>query len=1209
MNLRSLAAFLVLFAATPAFSQETRATLGGRVTDSQGAVVPNAAVTVISDDTGVKLHTTANAQGAWRVQFLLPGHYHFTIASSGFKTASREGIQLQTSDDKQIDVQLELGSSSQTVDVSGETPLIDTTSATSGTVITSEELLELPSSSHVATLLATLSPGVIAQDQNGNVAHLWSYNAASQFTANGGRNNIYSNNFLLDGMPNTRAGGDIAFNPPPDSLAEFRVQTNAYDASIGRQAGSTINMQTRSGARAYHGTLYEFNQNNILNANLFQTNLVGGVVPPVHFNEYGGSVGGPVWIPKVYNGRERTFFFVLWEDTHNKDPRPGSTRSVPTALERTGDFSQSFTTQLVNGQLQRFPIQVYDPSTINSAGNRTLFPGSVIPQSRLSPIAQKILSYVPLPNTAGDPTGNAVNNFVSSATRQDAFPVLSIRGDQNWNNNHRSFVVLRWAHLNENLDDYFHNAATGSLMERIIGNVGVDHVWTLSTNKVLDLRFNVNRYEQPQHDKGSGFDPTQLGFSPSFVSQLAKPSFPRITGFAGDFGTGQAGTYQNNTFYTWSAGLTHVRGNHTMRYGFEYWVLQEADGGIGVQPDFDFSTVWTRQNATVSGGTGVGSTFGSFLLGLPSGGNVPSNANAFYSQRFTAVYFQDDWRVTSRLTVNLGLRWDYERPVTERYNRITSNYDPNVINPISAAAQAAYANILASNPTNPGVQLLASILPASAFKVPGAQLFAGVNGQSNQFSNTDLHEWQPRIGFAYLIRPNTVLRGGIGRFTQADFEAGGQNGFSRSTTLIASQDNNFTPYDTLANPFHSGVLAPTGSSLGPLTNLGQGVSWYNQNPDRAYSWEYSLHLQHQIGKWLFELGYSHNKTYNIYQGRNRNMPSFSLWQQYLAPQFDSTGRPLDTLAWNTLVPNPFRGLPGVTGSIASSQSIALNQLLNPNPLLGGITENDNGLGKNQYDAMLAKVERRFSKGLSMITSFTWSKLFEDTSLLGPEISGPLVEHKLGGEDRPFHLSIAPIYDLPFGRGRRFGGNMNRVMDAFVGGWELAGNYNIQSGVPVVFGTDSFFTGKDFALPKDKQSLNEWFDTTQFLPFPSKNTDISKYPAWTGIQNLPGYNYVPAPGDSIKNGVYQDFSNYVRRYPTRWGDVRASRVNEANVSMNKTLHFNERVRLQFRFEVFNLFNHPRFAAPDTNPGSSTFGRVTPSQQNSARTVQLGARLRF
>jgi hypothetical protein len=287
-------------------------------------------------------------------------------------------------------------------------------------------------------------------------------------------------------------------------------------------------------------------------------------------------------------------------------------------------------------------------------------------------------------------------------------------------------------------------------------------------------------------------------------------------------------------------------------------------------------------------------------------------------------------------------------------------------------------------------------------------------------------------------------------------------------------------------------------------------------------------------------------------------------------------------------------------------------LLFTDPLLGQISMNDLPLGTNRYDGLLAKIEHRFSKGFSVINSFTWSKLFEDTSLIdgNTEIAGnPIVEHKLGGEDRPFHLSIAPIWEIPVGRGQRYGGSMPKLADAVAGGWELTGQFTLQSGVPVVFGNTSFFSGKDFAISRSQQSLNQWFDTSQFLAFPSKNASISNYPAWTGIQNLPGAGWVSPAGDSAKNGVYQDFATYIRNYPTRWSDVRASRVNEVNFGLYKNFRPTERTKLQFRFEAFNAFNHPRFAAPDTNPASSTFGVVQKSQQNTPRAIQMGAKLSF
>jgi hypothetical protein len=1197
----------ILGSASLCLGQEARATLGGRVTDPQGAVVPNAQVVVTSDDTGVAQTSTTNSDGNWSVRFLVPGRYHFTVSAAGFKEAEHPTIELQTADNKSIDVQLAVGSSSERITVVAEAPLIDTTSATSGTVISEKEILEMPSESRVATLLAVLSPGVLQQDQNNNVYQLWSFNAASQFTVNGGTNNSRSNAFELDGMPNMMYGGKIAFIAPPDAVQEFRVQMSAYDASIGRQTGGTVQMSFKSGTARYHGSLYEFNQNNMLNANLFQANLSGSPVPAVHYNEFGGTFGGPVWIPKLYNGKQKTFIFIA-NDEIRKIGLGTYLIGVPSQQERQGDFSQSFTTQQVNGQTVRYPIQVFDPLTADASGTRTLFPGSVIPSSRLSPIAQNMLKYISLPNRPADNTSNDANNFVSNQSQPSWMNMITIRADQSWSDHHKTFANIRWAHSSLGGNDYFNNGATGNVETRIPKGAGLDHVWTVNPSTVLDVRFSVSRMEDSVVPQDDGFQPSTLGLPASFAAKQARPEFPCINGVANSVLGCNSITISYSTYYTWIGNLTKVEGNHTLKFGAEYWVLQQANLGIGQQGEFDFASNWTTNNPITGGGTGIGSALGSFVLGMPTGGNMPRNATSIYSQRYGALYVQDDWRITPRLTLNAGLRWDGERPPVERYNRMTSDFDPTVVNPISTAAQAAYTQILASNPTNAGVLVLAPLLPASAFKVMGAQLFAGVSGQQRTVYNADWKEFQPRAGFAYRLGPNTVIRGGFGRFVQATYDTGGQNGFSVTTPLTATTNNYLTPYDTLANPFQSGLLTPTGSSLGPLTNLGQAVNWYNQNPLRPYSWEYSLHLQHQLKSWLFELGYTHNKTNDLPVGLNENLPAWSLRSQLLAPQFTATGAPVATLPWNQLISNPFYGLAGVSGSVSTSKTIAVNQLLNPVTILGGITESANPIGKNQYDAMLSKVEHRFHNGFSILGAFTWSRQFQEAGFIGPQQLG-VINHALGNEDRPLHLSVAPVWEVPIGRGRRLGGNMPKVLDALAGGWQLSGVFTIQSGLPVLFNTDSFFSGKDFALPRSQQSLGQWFDTTQFLAFPTKNTNIANYPAWTGIQNLPGYSYKPVPSDSISNGVYQDFSNFVRTWPYSWNDVRASRVNNVDGGIYKSWRYREQLQLQYRFEAYNLFNHPRFAAPDTNPSSSTFGQVTKTEQNQARVIQMALKLYF
>jgi hypothetical protein len=652
----------------------------------------------------------------------------------------------------------------------------------------------------------------------------------------------------------------------------------------------------------------------------------------------------------------------------------------------------------------------------------------------------------------------------------------------------------------------------------------------------------------------------------------------------------------------------------TLHYGGEFRILQEAAASFGNQSgQFDFSSNWTRRRWD-TGEVGFGSTMASFMLGMPGGGSFPRNASAFDSQRYAGFFFQNDWRVSERLTLNVGLRWDVQRPFIERFNRRVSGFDPTVLNPISDSAQAAYADmlgrVLADPVRYPFGPDLARLVPVSSFKVYGAQLYAGVNGQPRTAVDTAFNQWQPRVGFAYRLKPRTVLRGGFGKFYQSTGSKQGQNGFSRSTAFQQSIDAGLTPYDTLANPFRNGILEPTGSSLGPLTNLGSGVNWLSRNGHLPYSWEYSLHLQHEWKGWLFQGGYTHNQTFDIASDLQQNDISFADWTKYRTPRFDATGKPLARpYLTDEQVPNPFYQLPGVTGSRGNGTLITLYELMRPIKVFGGQSRGGNQWGRTRYDAFEGKIERRYRNGFSVIASYTLSKLFEDTSFWGAEISGPIPEHKLGGEDRPHKLSLAPIYQLPFGRGKNFGATMPRWLNHIAGGWQLSGQYIVQSGAPIVFGTNSFFDGQAFHYNRATRTLDQWFDTSHFIKFPGANDDLSLWPAWTGVHSLPGASYKPATASDPRNGVFASFGNFVRRYPTRWANARSSRVNELNLGLFKNLQLTERIKAQFRGEFFNFFNHPRFGAPNTDPGSSNFGRVTPSQLNMPRVIQLALKVSF
>ena len=477
---------------------------------------------------------------------------------------------------------------------------------------------------------------------------------------------------------------------------------------------------------------------------------------------------------------------------------------------------------------------------------------------------------------------------------------------------------------------------------------------------------------------------------------------------------------------------------------------------------------------------------------------------------------QVSWVEGSKLTVNLGMRWDYQRPFMERFDRRVSDYDSTEVNPISGAAQAAYAGILNQVLADPvkypfGPQL-AQLVPVNSLVVYGAQKFAGVDGQPRTASESFWNQWQPR------------------------------------------------------------------------------------------------HLQHE--RWgLFQAGYTHNKTSNILRDRQQNDIGLENWLTYREPRFDASGKPLaKPYLTDEQIPNPFYRLPGVTGSRGASTLISIYDLMHSLKVFGGQARTGNPVGTNQYDAFEAKVERRYKNGFSIIAEYTFSKLFEDTSFWGNEIAGR-IEHKLGGEDRPHKLSIAPIIHIPYGRRMKWGNQVPKWAVAVVGGWQLSGQYIVQSGAPIVFGTNSFFDGQDFHISRGDRTLDKWFETSHFVKFPSSGDDISQWPAWTGVHSMPGASYKPKTSSDPKNGVYADFGNYLRDHPTRWGNARSSRVNELNFGLFKNFTLMEGLKAQFRGEFFNLFNHPRFGGPETNPGSSSFGVVSPAQVNQQRVVQLALKLSF
>jgi hypothetical protein len=1236
----------LLFAGGWAFGQETRATLGGKVTASNGAVIQHATVVMTADETGVVQAAETNNSGDWRIQSLLPGHYHFEVSAPGFKTIEHSSIELQIADQKTVDVQLQVGAQTETVTVEASTPLIDTTAAISGAVLNTKELEEVPSNSNSPTLLAGLVPGVtIGAPTGAAVAHLWGNASDSAVMVNAAGSGTQSVNYSLNGGTDTNNQGQVAYVPPMDAVSEVRVVTNAYDASIGRQSSAAIQMISKTGTKSYHGSLYEMNQNNFLNANSAQNDHQNALaaqgsgtyvpIPPVHMNEYGGVVGGPVRIPKLFDGRkEKTFFFFNWDGIRNTAPASTGNMSIPTMAERTGDFSKSFTTTTTSGVKTTYATQLFDPATINSTTmNRTAFAGEVIPSNRISATAQAYLALLPAPDNAGDGANTDSNNYIKREVQADKFDEYALRFDQSWNNNHHSYVDLRRNYWTELSYDPFgpSNVLQGLWQKRVNEGLTVAHTVVLSRNIVADFRYNVTAWQGNSYSSSAGVSPTTLGFPASsiYVGMMQTASLPLVTGIVsgaenGGLGTNQAGTYTNDTDQDINLGVTHMWKNHSFRYGAEDMIIQEGTGSLGQQGgSFSFDTKWTDQNPNTTACTGCGNDTASMLLGLPDGGSIPTAASAFWSQHYYGVYFQDAWRATSKLTLNMGLRWDYESPLTERFNRFWSRYNETLLqSATTAVAQTGYASLLAgSGASNTGVALLQQLRPsASTFNVEGGILYAGLNGTSRDALNPRYKYFQPRLGFAYQLRNNMVIRGGLGRFVQATFtSAGSQEGYTASTPFQPTTNNYLTAAATFDNPYPNGATVKvTGNSLGTLTNVGSHTSYTDPNIGRPYADEASLYLQQQVKDYLFEIGGTLNLTHGLGMGFQHNIPTGAVYTQTFTPTFDATGRPVDTLAGNMQVPNPFKGAPYITNGTQNNSTIGAYQLLRPQDPLTGLLTLTQGKGRTNYYAMNTKIERRFKDGFSLLQAFSWSKRIEENTFLGQQVYGVRIDKSLDTADQRFNYNLTPVYELPFGHGKRFASHAGKLENEALGGWEITGVYHFQSGTPLNLATNSaFWDGTDPSLG-NKKSGKEWFDTSKFEPFPSRSmttAQIALYPSWTKVQGLPGAGYTPAAGstDATKNGVYQDFTTWSSYNQHTFGNIRNPYTTTVTLGVRKSFPIADQTRLQLRIDAFNALNHPQFGNIDTTPGDAYFGWVngttTPNQVNQPRSIQMEGKFYF
>ena len=1184
-----LAAAMIVSLFPAALAQESRGTITGKITDGQKSVVQHATVTVTNIATGTSVTIKTNEDGFFRALYLFPGTYQVAVEAQNFKRAVRDGVALRVNDTLTLDMELEVGGLDQSVTVTGATPLLDSATSSQGGVVDSRIMAELPIAHGDPYKLMGLVPGV-SYTRSQRLDRPYEPTHIVGYAIDGTRAN--RSDLTIDGTPSTataNAGEVIStFVPPQDIVQEFKVQTATFDAAFGNTEGGVTTLSIKQGGNSFHGTLSYGKMWPGWVANDFYGNASNIGRPSFYYNRFGGFASGPVWIPKVYKGTNKTFFLYGYEGIREARPRNNGTPTVPSEKMKRGDFSELLNPALNPTNAAVHPYQIFNPFTRVRLANGRIqsqpFANNIIPANLINPVARNIVdNYFPRPTTVGNLNGT--QNFLRPELVERAiYGSHTIRIDHAVSDKHKIFGRTSWYDRNSDYNNYFNNIATGQEFQFISRQGMIDDVYIFNPTTVLNLRYGYNRFVRAdQGNSGNiGLDLTTLGF-PASYNNLISPEvrrFPRfdITGYQG---TGVAGEFRPIDSHSFGATLNKTMNNHALKGGMELRVYREnirvsAPTQTG---QFNFDSTWTRgplDNSVVSPGS-IGQSFASFLLGLPAASSFVANPATYAEQSTTWGFFvHDDWKVHPKLTLNIGLRYEVEGPMTERFNRSVKGFDPNFVHPFETQAKAAF---------NASQSTAANATPeVTDFKVRGGLNFA-TEGDRDLYS-TPKRNFMPRLGFAYRIDDKTVLRMGYGIFFGFLGQRRGdvvQTGFSQNTPLNVSLDNGVTFIETLSNPFQGGILPAVGSALGPATNLGNTITFFDQHPLAPYMQRWELSFQREVGhKFVAEVSYIGNRGTHIEVARNLNATP----NQFLSTSPTRDQARIDYLS--KLVPNPFVGLMPVTASSTfRATTIARERLLRPFPEFDAVNTTTSE-GYSWYHSLQMRIEKRFSGGYLLGSSYTYSKFMEAVELLNG--ADPAPAEMISPDDRPHRFTLSGIYELPFGRGKALFGDANPVVSRIVGGWQIAGLYTYQSGPALGNWGNVIFNGElgNVKLPRSEQGVERWINTTGF------------------------------ERDSAKQ-----LGSNVRTFPFRFGFIRSDNISNFDLSLMKTTQITEKVNIQFRAEFLNAFNTPLLFTGGTaqfnfNPASPTstpatkgdFGSVLAgTQENYARRIQFGLKLQF
>jgi hypothetical protein len=1199
--------WIVLFSlgTIPVSAQDTRGTISGTVIDPQGGVLPDATVIVSNTGTGTNTRLATNPRGYYEAPLLLPGVYRVTVERTGFKQSIRSGLTLGLAEHLQIDFQLELGGATESVTVTTEAPLLDTSSVSTGRALSNREVMDLPVLGNNITMLSRFTPGVqvpgttqfLVQGQVGG---------GSQYNAPGG---VGGNEWSIDGASTNGTDRRVSIMPSPDTIDEFKIETSNFDAAFGHSTGLNIAMSTKSGANVLFGTgtFQYFNQD--WNAapffvkqaraqQLAAARAAGNqaeidrlnatpLLPPGQTRNYHASLGGPVYLPGVVDGRNRLFFFFGFSELRNRQSaRPSELNyTVPTEAMRNGNFSELLAIDPVR-------YQIYDPLTTRPdparPGHwvRDPFPGNIIPRERFeNPLYDFYTRRMPSPNTPIAANRDPVNNFIASGMPNTVdYRSFNGRIDYQASAKHRFFVRWLKSSFLEGAQDFTYATEAGLMNwdeKRPAYTVAADWTYALSNSTLLNLIVDTNGFLQQNQRLGTRrYTPSDVGL-PTYLDDkcggscvLPRVIWPGMTYWGGDMimstpvDPGPKGRAQGL-----KANLTQIRGSHTLRAGLDFrqhYRTQIQNGGF-TSGSFAFSNLYVRKDEDgFTPAASVGLDWAAFILGMPSEMVVETNDTYALFSPYYAGFAQDTWRVNRNLTLTLGLRLEYERGATERYDRALASFDPNLELPISAAAEAAYAR-------NPIPEL-----PASEFVVRGGPVYAGRTGAPRELWQSELM-WLPRVSAAWHLGSRSIVRGGYGVYydtLNVMNSAVDQYGFSRATRtqltndagttwLVGDPRNGISP---LVDPFPvradgSRFDVPLRDALGAMARVGEGFTFgrYDRVHPRVQRWR--VGIQRELGaNMLVEASYWGQYADRLFVTTRLD----ALPEQY----WNATNTRNNAIAtnMNQQVTNPFhiRNFESLRTSDPTlyqhlstlaqftSPTIQKHRLLRPFPHMNGLNDSAANTGAARTHALELNFQRRLAQGLMMNASYT-RMVQENRTFLDNEFESTPTIWYPSDTARPHRVTATGLLELPFGKGRAY--LRDGILNHLLGGWQVALTYEFQPGPLLAWG-NIFYRGNLDTFAGDvtahDKTLEQWFETS--LPFE-------------------------------RLAVNQPAAFQTRVFPRFFNGVRADGLNQWNGNVLRRIRLTGRTRLELRGDFINLQNRSQMNPPDLSPTSTNFGRIT------------------